>query len=440
MPAWTKEEDEVLTTAVRLYGVKAWSIVACALRGRTGKQCRERYQHQLLSTMSTMQPKASAALHADDRRCSTGYPSRSEVALHRTLSTTSKSKLQVDTSCLMAESCETTPDEDDELQIETPQKRVRRFGHHANAQMQTRRSPWSAPPRTFDPRSCTAETPETPVIELASLGLPCVEISGDVELGNSSEQHSSSERADGEGTENRSCLPALPSSSVDWDKLVAIGSVISSPASDRNSPPQKNRPATAMGLSIGTSWHVDATTSAPHHDPADEAFLMPRPAVKLRLLQSEAEGFEEYDSNLNGLTSCCEMICTDAGTEQYLRQLGSRVEVSPLTTAFGTSTFPSRSDPASSCSVTGQCQDTFGAMSLCNEADRRSVRILTESQRAAQQTAQRIAELGPIGAKAQQRDAEIQRGYVHRQLLHRLLDDNAQSPSHKARSACPCAN
>eukprot|EP01052_Picozoa_sp_SAG31_P029879 SAG31_NODE_3011_length_4788_cov_5.207080_4_plen_146_part_00 len=81
MPAWTKEEDEVLATAVRLYGVRAWSIVACALRGRSGKQCRERYQHQLLRSSSLKQqkslpllPKAGAqnesSCHASTKRVS----------------------------------------------------------------------------------------------------------------------------------------------------------------------------------------------------------------------------------------------------------------------------------------------------------------------------------------------------------------------------------
>lgn len=99
MPAWTKEEDEVLTTAVRLYGVKAWSIVACALRGRTGKQCRERYQHQLLHSKTV---KTSAALLATERKFSNTYESTAHM-LRQAFSTNSK-QLRVDTStaCLSA--------------------------------------------------------------------------------------------------------------------------------------------------------------------------------------------------------------------------------------------------------------------------------------------------------------------------------------------------
>ena len=113
MPTWTKEEDEVLTTAVRLYGVKAWSIVACALRGRTGKQCRERYQHQLLHNK---QPKTSAALQATERRFSVAHHG---AASRQAFSMSGKTQLQVDTSCLLAEDSERTPDDDfsDELQV-----------------------------------------------------------------------------------------------------------------------------------------------------------------------------------------------------------------------------------------------------------------------------------------------------------------------------------
>ena len=41
--SWSTEEDESLRGAVATHGVKAWSAVSCALPGRTGKACRERW-------------------------------------------------------------------------------------------------------------------------------------------------------------------------------------------------------------------------------------------------------------------------------------------------------------------------------------------------------------------------------------------------------------
>ncbi|XP_073679580.1 v-myb avian myeloblastosis viral oncogene homolog-like 2a [Garra rufa] len=44
---WTKEEDERLIQLVSLYGDKKWSTIAKHLKGRRGKQCRERWHNHL---------------------------------------------------------------------------------------------------------------------------------------------------------------------------------------------------------------------------------------------------------------------------------------------------------------------------------------------------------------------------------------------------------
>ena len=44
---WTREEDDMLVQMVQAYGTKRWSLVASNLKGRTGKQCRERWTNQL---------------------------------------------------------------------------------------------------------------------------------------------------------------------------------------------------------------------------------------------------------------------------------------------------------------------------------------------------------------------------------------------------------
>lgn len=44
---WTKEEDEKVIELVNLYGFKQWALVAKHLKGRLGKQCRERWHNHL---------------------------------------------------------------------------------------------------------------------------------------------------------------------------------------------------------------------------------------------------------------------------------------------------------------------------------------------------------------------------------------------------------
>jgi hypothetical protein len=39
---WTQEEDNSVVELVARYGVKSWSFIARQLKGRLGKQCRER--------------------------------------------------------------------------------------------------------------------------------------------------------------------------------------------------------------------------------------------------------------------------------------------------------------------------------------------------------------------------------------------------------------
>jgi hypothetical protein len=44
---WTKEEDAKVVELVQKYGPKRWSLIAKHLRGRLGKQCRERWHNHL---------------------------------------------------------------------------------------------------------------------------------------------------------------------------------------------------------------------------------------------------------------------------------------------------------------------------------------------------------------------------------------------------------
>ncbi|XP_066434363.1 myb-related protein A isoform X2 [Eleutherodactylus coqui] len=44
---WTKEEDQRVTELVQKYGPKRWSLIAKHVKGRIGKQCRERWHNHL---------------------------------------------------------------------------------------------------------------------------------------------------------------------------------------------------------------------------------------------------------------------------------------------------------------------------------------------------------------------------------------------------------
>lgn len=39
---WTPEEDELVVQLVNQFGPRSWSVIAQHLKGRIGKQCRER--------------------------------------------------------------------------------------------------------------------------------------------------------------------------------------------------------------------------------------------------------------------------------------------------------------------------------------------------------------------------------------------------------------
>jgi hypothetical protein len=49
---WTEEEDEFLRVTISRVGTSNWSLVAQAVPGRTGKQCRERWINQLNPCLS----------------------------------------------------------------------------------------------------------------------------------------------------------------------------------------------------------------------------------------------------------------------------------------------------------------------------------------------------------------------------------------------------
>ncbi|XP_063238961.1 myb-related protein B isoform X2 [Bacillus rossius redtenbacheri] len=59
---WTKEEDEKVVYLVQKYGPKKWTLIARHLKGRIGKQCRERWHNHLNPNI-----KKTAWTDAEDR-------------------------------------------------------------------------------------------------------------------------------------------------------------------------------------------------------------------------------------------------------------------------------------------------------------------------------------------------------------------------------------
>lgn len=59
---WTKEEDQMVIELVGKYGPKRWSLIAKHLKGRLGKQCRERWHNHLNPDI-----KKTAWTEAEDR-------------------------------------------------------------------------------------------------------------------------------------------------------------------------------------------------------------------------------------------------------------------------------------------------------------------------------------------------------------------------------------
>eukprot|EP01052_Picozoa_sp_SAG31_P029878 SAG31_NODE_3011_length_4788_cov_5.207080_3_plen_190_part_00 len=176
--------------------------------------------------------------------------------------------------------------------------------------------------------------------------------------------------------------------------------------------------------------------AGPQHNPDDEAFLFPRPAVKLQMLQPEGKSIEQCSSvsskDMMSMGTCffqsgerrqqsTSVVQHRTLLANYLSQMtvsvDARLEVSPLATALCGRHYPRQSD---TMFIADSKEPPL--MSLCNKDYGQSVRILSDSQRVAHDTAQRILRVGPFTAAAQQRESEVQRGYVHRQLLHRLLD------------------
>jgi len=44
---WTPEEDSQMKKLIEIYGTRRWSVIGTHLKGRNGKQCRERWHNQL---------------------------------------------------------------------------------------------------------------------------------------------------------------------------------------------------------------------------------------------------------------------------------------------------------------------------------------------------------------------------------------------------------
>ena len=64
---WTPAEDDMLRSLVTQHGIQQWALIASEMKGRNGKQCRERWHNQLDTCLTKDGTDAGATLSVPTR-------------------------------------------------------------------------------------------------------------------------------------------------------------------------------------------------------------------------------------------------------------------------------------------------------------------------------------------------------------------------------------